>query len=87
MTSNKQILSGDQESKKMVWVDNRELNTPNENFIKNEIASHMSDMSDSSNQSNQTPKPPRPQATDPKCGHTDDAFHMKIHIANCEGIA
>ena len=32
------------------------------------------------------PKPkPRPQATCPKCGITDDAFNMRIHIANCEG--
>ena len=31
------------------------------------------------------PKPrPRAQATCPKCGLTGDAFHMKIHIANCE---
>ena len=28
---------------------------------------------------------PRAQATCPKCGPTGDAFHMKIHIANCEG--
>jgi hypothetical protein len=28
---------------------------------------------------------PRPQATCPKCGITDDVFHMKTHITNCEG--
>ena len=32
------------------------------------------------------PEPkPRPQATCPKCGTTGGAFHMKIHITNCEG--
>ena len=45
-----------------------------------ENTTHLQDPSHPSH-----PSPPRAQATCSKCGLTGDAFHMKIHIANCEG--
>ena len=74
------ICDMDLGSKELVSVDKREQNTQNQNDFQNEIASHTSHTSDS-NQTNE----PRPQETCTKCGKTDDAFYMPIHITNCEG--
>ncbi|MGC2428337.1 MAG: hypothetical protein WA421_14960, partial [Nitrososphaeraceae archaeon] len=40
---------------------------------------------DPSDPSDPSATKPRPQATCPKCDLTGDAFHMRVHIANCKG--
>ena len=72
------MCDGDLKSKNMVSYDYRE---PNQNENENEAASHMSRMSPN----DQNEPRPRVQTTCSNCGLTGDAFHMRIHIANCEG--